>query len=98
MFKELLKRADWANLEEFIMHGGELLELPKEQTNRERIKEAYDKIYSFIKSNFEEECRDDKEDNLNSAIAILELSYFELGLLSGIKIGAQLQKKMQEIL
>ena len=98
MFKGLLKRADWANIEEFIFHGSELLELPKEQTNRERITKAYDDIYSFIESNFEEKERENKSDNLHSFIGVLELSYFELGLLSGIKIGTQLQKKMQEIL
>ena len=52
MFKNLLKRADWANIEEFIMHGGKLVELPKEQTSQERIKEAYAEIYSFIEANF----------------------------------------------
>lgn len=98
MFKDLLKRADCANIEEFIMNGGELTELPKEQTNKERIEEAYDKIYSFIESNLKEESRDEKADNLISVISVLESSYFELGLLAGIKIGAQLQKKMTEIL
>lgn len=98
MFKDLLKRADCANIEEFIMNGGELTELPKEQTNKERIAEAYDQIYSFIESNLKEESRDEKADNLISVISVLESSYFELGLLSGIKIGAQLQKKMAEIL
>lgn len=96
MFKELLKRSDWANIEEYIMNGGELMELPKEQTNEEKIKDAYAEINNFIKSNFEEESND-KEDKLYCAIDILESSYFELGLLSGIKVGTQLQKKMQEI-
>ncbi len=98
MFKELLKRADYANIVEFIMNGGELVELPKEQSNEERIKEAYAEIYNFIESNFKEESRDEKTDNLTSAICVLESSYFELGLLSGIKFGTQIQKKIMEIL
>ena len=98
MFKELLKRADCESIKEFIRNGGELVELPKEQTNEERIKEAYARIYSFIDSNFEKEIRDEKADDLTSAICILESSYFELGLLSGMKIATQLQKKMLEIL
>ena len=98
MFKELLKRADCASIGEFIMNGGELVELPKEQTNEERIKEAYAEIYHFIESNFKEDSRDEKANHLMSAMCDLESSYFELGLLSGINIGTQLQKKMLEIL
>ena len=98
MFKDLLKRADCANIGEFIMNGGELAELPQKQTNEERIKEAYTKIFNFIDSNFKENCRDEKLDELTAVIGIFETTYFELGLLSGIKIGTQLQNKMLEIL
>ena len=98
MFKELFKRADFTSIAEFIMNGGELVELPKEQPNEEKIKQAYEKIYGFINANFKAENRDEKADNLTSAIGDLETAYFELGLLSGLKIGAQLQNKISEIL
>jgi len=98
MLKELLERADCTNIVEFIMNGCELVESPKEQTNEERIREAYAEIHNFIESNFKEENRDEKMENLTSAIYVLESSYFELGLLSGMKFGTQLQKKMPEIL
>lgn len=96
MFKELLKRADLANIGEFIMHGGEFVNLPEDKTNGERIKQAYSEIHSFIESNFEEDSLDDKADILTSPISVLESSYFELGLLSGIKLGYQLQKKWEK--
>lgn len=98
MFKELLKRADFSNISEFIMSGGELVDLPTEETIEERIKEAYNKIYNFIETNFKQEQHDEKAEELTYTIGVLESSFFELGLLSGIKIGTQFQKKMQEIL
>ena len=97
MFKDLLKRADYASVIGFIMDGGELTELPDEQTIEERLNQASAAIYNFIESNFEEKSYDEKAESLTLAIGTLESSYFELGLLSGIKFGTQLQKKLMEI-
>ena len=99
MFKDLLKRADYASVVAFIMDGGELTELPDEQTIEERLNQASAEIHNFIMSNFDNKNVNEREkaNSLTLALGELEASYFELGLLSGIKFGTQLQKKLMEI-
>jgi len=99
MFEDLLKRADYASVVSFIMDGGELTELPNEQTIGEKIDEASAAICNFIEANFDNKSYDEREkaNKLTLAIGDLEAAYFEFGLLSGIKFGTQLQKKLTEI-
>ncbi len=99
MFEDLLKRAEYASVVSFIMDGGELTELPNEKTIEEKIDEASATIHNFIESNFDKKSYDERQkaNNLTLAVGDLEAAYFELGLLSGIKFGTQLQKKLMEI-
>ncbi len=97
MFSELLKRADLANIEEFIVSGKPTTVFNDDKTNEERVRNAYSKINDYLIDNIKEECREKSVDDLYTAIYEIKIAHFELGLLSGIKLGAQLKKKMEEI-
>ncbi len=98
MLKELLKRADLTNIREFIMRGNPPSDLTENKTNEEKINDARIKIIKYLSDNLKEE-RNDKFDNeLFGAINDIQTAYFELGLLSGIKLGFQLNEKTKEIL
>ena len=97
MLNELLKRADMANIMDFIMRGNGPSDLTDEKTNGQKINDANIKIVKYLSENLKEERSEKSKDELYLAIDDIKSAYFELGLLSGIKLGTQLHKKMEEI-
>ena len=97
-FEKILKRADLNSLGKFIMTGTEDFYENSNLAYSEQIKSTNENICNILK----EKCSDfdefDKiEGKLNEQLYILENIYFEMGILTGVKVTTQILKQIKEL-
>ena len=98
LFRDLLKRADLKNLEEFVLNGcvyrGEI----STQTYLERLRAAEENIHSLFAAQYTdtEEC-EKKKNYYYDQLEVFQDVYFEIGLLMGAKLAFQIHRRLEEL-
>ena len=98
VFDNLLDRANLNNIEFFLRTGGEVCDAPPEGSHRERLYAAEQKAEKLLRERFTEE-QEILEINeiIYDLIIVHQDIYFEIGMLLGMKIAAQINAKMEEM-
>lgn len=97
-FREMMDRADIANIQSFLTYGFEGYKDKTEKTYIHRIEEAQSQISDFLKNCFDDiSKRDEITELILSMTEVYEDVYFEAGLLLGAKLGYEMREKLEEI-
>lgn len=98
MFSEIISRADISSIGEYILSGGENLQVEEEKSFEERIRSADKEMRRFAESKLDSKLADEICDEAGILSGVYSNVYFEVGLLVGAKTALQLEKRMKELL
>ena len=97
-FKNLLKRADLYSIQTFLKYGVESYVKPDTLSYSQRLRDANKNMTDFFKNKFPDSEELDKILTFfDEQTSIYEEVYFEIGLLSGMKIGFEINEKIESL-
>ena len=98
LFENLLKRANLNNLETFLWSGGVCERAQPEESYRDRIRAAEQKMERFLKTHFPDKMEFEAANDIWSEVNGVYMDiYFEVGLLLGAKIALQINSRLEEL-
>lgn len=97
-FENLLQRANLNSIESFLLYGIESYTDFNEKTYSERLNEARKNATEFFQSKYTDIDEYDKITGyFDEQVSVFEDVYFELGLITGSKIGFQISERLKNL-
>ena len=97
-FSDLWSKCDLLYLSDYLANGGELIEIPEKESYEKTVRKAEKSLFSLAdrvgNSREEHEASDEK---IGIAIPTLRRTFFEMGLIGGIKLSHEFYTRAKEL-
>ena len=97
-FSNLWSKCDLLYLSDYLANGGELIEIPEKESYEKTVRKAEKSLFSLAErfaSNKEE--HEELDEIIGIAITTLRRTFFEMGLIAGIKLSHEFYTRAKEL-
>lgn len=97
-FSDLWSRCDLLYLSDYLANGGELIEIPEKESYEKTVRKAEKSLFSLADrvGNSREE-HEELDETIGIAITTLRRTFFEMGLIAGIKLSHEFYTRAKEL-
>lgn len=97
-FSDLWSKCDLLYLSDYLANGGELIEIPEKESFKKTVRKAEKSLFSLadrVGSSREE--HEELDETIGIAITTLRRTFFEMGLIAGIKLSHGFYTRAKEL-
>ncbi len=97
-FSNLWNKCDLLCLSDYLANGGELIEIPEKESYEKTVRKAEKALFSLAErfANNKEE-HEELDEIIGIAITTLRRTFFEMGLIAGIKLSHEFYTRAKEL-
>ena len=97
-FSNLWSKCDLLYLSDYLANGGELIEIPEKESYEKTVRKAEKSLFSLAErfANNREEL-EELDETIGIAITTLRRTFFEMGLIGGIKLSHVFYTRAKEL-
>ena len=97
-FSDLWSKSDLMYLSDYLVNGGELIEIPEKESYEKTVRKAEKSLFSLADrvGNSREE-HEELDETIGIAITTLRRTFFEMGLIGGIKLSHEFYTRAKEL-